>query len=163
MHWCGALKKPGRELREKVELWLAWQRVAREIAEGTSGRTVDRTDRAEIQAAVRTAEEEAEDEVWGGYRFVVLADNQELEGLKIIDLGAGHAGSSETLCGRVIAALKSQALLNESVGAGYLDLHWPPALKESGAWPLLSLRQSFLQWNSHPTAGSRHGTAHKDR
>ncbi len=24
--WC--LKKPGRELREKVELWLAWKRVA---------------------------------------------------------------------------------------------------------------------------------------
>jgi Protein of unknown function (DUF499) len=140
--WC--LKKPGRELREKVELWLAWQRVAREIAEGTLGADFDRTDRAEIQAAVRTAEEEAEDEVWGGYRFVVLADNQELEGLKIIDLGAGHAGSSESLCGRVIAALKSQASLNESVGAGYLERHWPPALKESGAWPLASIRQSFL-------------------
>ena len=30
--WCA--KKPGRELREKVELWLAWQRVAREVAQG---------------------------------------------------------------------------------------------------------------------------------
>jgi hypothetical protein len=44
----------------------------------------------------------------------------------------------------VIAALKSQALLNESVGAGYIERNWPPALKESGAWPLASLRQSFL-------------------
>jgi hypothetical protein len=35
-------------------------------------------------------------------------------------------------------------LLNESVGAGYLDRNWPPALKQSGAWPLSSLRQSFL-------------------
>jgi ORF6N domain len=33
---------------------------------------------------------------------------------------------------------------NESVGAGYIDRNWPPALKESGAWPLASLRQSFL-------------------
>jgi hypothetical protein len=74
----------------------------------------------------------------------VLADNQEHDGLKVIDLGAGHASGSETLCGRVIAALKSQALLNESVGAGYIERHWPPALKESGAWPLASLRQSFL-------------------
>ena len=32
--WC--LKKPGRELREKVELWLAWRRVAAEIADGES-------------------------------------------------------------------------------------------------------------------------------
>lgn len=40
--------------------------------------------------------------------------------------------------------MKSQALLNESVGAGYIDRHWPPALKKSGAWPLASLRKSFL-------------------
>jgi hypothetical protein len=45
---------------------------------------------------------------------------------------------------RVIGALKSEALLNESVGAGYIERNWPPALKDSGAWPLQSLRQSFL-------------------
>jgi hypothetical protein len=84
------------------------------------------------------------DEVWGDYRFAVLADGQETDGLKVIDLGAGHSSSGETLCGRVIAALKSEALLNESVGAGYIDRSWPPALKDSGAWPLASLRQSFL-------------------
>ena len=44
----------------------------------------------------------------------------------------------------IISALKSQALLNESVGVGYLDRNGPPALKESGTWPLASLRQSFL-------------------
>jgi len=82
--------------------------------------------------------------VWAGYRFVTLADSQEPDGLKVIDLGAGHASGAETLCGRVIAALKSEALLNESVGAGYIDRNWPPALRESGAWPLASLRQSFL-------------------
>jgi hypothetical protein len=66
------------------------------------------------------------------------------DGLRTIDLGAGHASAGETLCGRVVAALKSQALLNESIGAGYIERHWPPALKQSGAWPLSSLRQSFL-------------------
>ncbi len=74
----------------------------------------------------------------------MLADTRESDGLKIIDLSAGHASSGETLCGRIILALKSQALLNESVGSGYIDRNWPPALKESGAWPLPSLRQSFL-------------------
>jgi hypothetical protein len=140
--WC--LKKPGRELRDTVELALAWQRVQRDIDQGTLGGDFDRTERAELYAKVREADEAAADKVWAGYRYVVLADNQEPDGLKIIDLGAGHASASETLCGRVIAALKSQALLNESVGAGYLERHWPPALKESGAWPLASLRQSFL-------------------
>jgi len=140
--WC--VKKPGRDLRDKVELWLAWKRVAKEIAEGTLGGDFDRTDRAELQSKVSDAEEAAKDEVWGGYRFVVIADNREADGLKPIDLGAGHSSGSETLCGRVITTLKSQALLNESVGAGYLERNWPPALKESGAWPLSSLRQSFL-------------------
>ncbi len=140
--WC--IKKPGRDLREKVELWLAWKRVAREVADGTLGGDFDRSDRADLQSKVAGAEDAAKDEVWGGYRFAVIADQQEPDGIKTIDLGAGHSSSGETLCGRVIAALKSAALLNESVGAGYIDRNWPPALKESGAWPLASLRQSFL-------------------
>jgi hypothetical protein len=140
--WC--IRKPGRDLREKVELWLAWKRVAREIAEGTLGGEYDRSDRADIQSKVTGAEDAIKDEVWGGYRFAVLSDNGESDGLKVIDLGAGHSSSGQTLCGRVISALKSEALLNESVGAGYIDRNWPPALKESGAWPMSSLRQSLL-------------------
>ncbi len=209
--WC--LKKPGRDLREKVELWLAWKRVAREIGDGTLGGDFDKSDRAELQSKVRDGEEAAKDEVWGGYRFAILyaeasqllpgfdpsrldavkpsglrdrfaydkerevillqeplTDSEKatvkkalpdisetldrlfqiadqgvfVDGLRVIDLGAGHSSSGGTLCGRVVAALKSEALLNESVGAGYIERNWPPALKESGAWPLASLRQSFL-------------------
>jgi len=140
--WCG--KKPGRDLREKVEVWLAWKRVDKEAKEGTLRGDFDRANLAEIKTKMEEAEGIAKDEVWGGYRYVILADNQEPDGLKVIDLGAGHSSSSETLTGRIIAALKSQGLLNESVGASYLERNWPPALKEVGAWPLSSLRQSFL-------------------
>jgi hypothetical protein len=140
--WC--FKKPGRDLHRKVELWLAWKRVAKEIADGTLGGDFDRSDRTGVHSTVADAEDAAKDEVWGGYRYIGLADSIEPNGLKIIDLGAGHASSGETLCGRIIAALKSQALLNQTVGAGYLERNWPPALKKTGAWPLTSLRQSFL-------------------
>ena len=140
--WCA--KKPGGELREKVALWLAWKRVQREVAEGVLGTEYDRADRSEVHAHVRDAEEAAKDEVWASYRFVALSDTQEQHGLKTIDLGAGHASASETLPGRIIAALRSEALLNERPGAGYIDRHWPPAFKQTGAWPLTSLRQSFL-------------------
>ncbi|MCY3788288.1 MAG: DUF499 domain-containing protein [Gemmatimonadetes bacterium] len=140
--WCA--KKPGRELRDKVELWLAWQRVAREVTEGVLGTEFDRTDRAEVESKVRDAETAAKDEVWAGYRFVALSDGREELGLKMIDLGAGHSSSTETLCGRVVGALKSEALLNENVGAGYIERNWPPAFRDTGAWPLSSLRQSFL-------------------
>lgn len=140
--WC--IKKPGRDLRAKVEQWLAWKRVGREVVEGTLGGEFERNDRTELQARIKDAEEAAKDGVWGDYRFAIVADAQESGGLKVIDLGAGHSSSGETLCGRVLTALKSEALLNESVGAGYIDRNWPPALKDSGAWPLASLRQSFL-------------------
>jgi hypothetical protein len=140
--WC--FKKVGRELREAVESMLAWRKVAKEVSEGSLGSEFDKADKTDIQVEVKLAEEEAKDEVWASYVYVVVSDNQEPDGLKVIDLGAGHASASETLCGRIIAALKSRALLNESFGAGYLERNWPPALKQSGAWPLSSLRQSFL-------------------
>jgi len=140
--WCA--RKPGRELRDRVELWLAWRRVEREVAEGVLGAEYDRADRLGVQTQVKDAEEAARDEVWAGYRFVALAGDQEKHGLEIIDLGAGHASANDTLCGRIVGALKAEALLNESVGAGYIDRHWPPAFKDTAAWPLTSLRQSFL-------------------
>ena len=139
-----AVKKPGREPRDKVEQWLAWKRVASEAAAGTLGSELDRAEVAEIKTKVREAADAAREEVWGDYRWMVIADASESDGLKAIDLGAGHSSSSESLCGRVISTLKSSALLNESVGAAYLERNWPPALKDDGAWPLVSLRQSFL-------------------
>ncbi len=140
--WCA--KKPGRELRERVALWLAWQRVAREVVDGTLGAEFDRRERTEVQTRVREAEAEAKEEVWASYRFVVLRDAQAADELKVIDLGAGHSSASGTLCDRIITALKSEALLNETVGAGYIERHWPPAFEQTGAWPLNGLRRSFL-------------------
>lgn len=140
--WC--VKRPGRALREKVEIWQAWKKVEQEIGSGILGGEFEAADRSRVSASAKDAADAARDEVWADYRFVFLADSQQKSGLKQIDLGAGHSSSSETLCGRVITALKAEGLLNESVGAGYLDRKWPEALKESGAWSLLSLRQSFL-------------------
>ncbi len=140
--WCA--KKPGRELQDAVELWLAWRCVQREVEEGVLGVEFDRADRAGVTTDVKTAEAAAKDEVWSGYRFVILSDAKAANGLKVIDLGAGHASANQTLSGHILAALKTEALLNELIGAGYIDRHWPPAFKDSGAWPLGSLRQSFL-------------------
>ena len=114
------------------------------MAEGLLGTEFDSADKRELRSMVKDAESAAKDEVWAGYRFVALADAKADSGLKIIDLGAGHSSANETLAGRVVTALKTEALLSETIGAGYLDRHWPPAFKDTGAWPLTSLRQSFL-------------------
>ncbi|MBZ5523276.1 MAG: DUF499 domain-containing protein [Acidobacteriia bacterium] len=137
--WC--VRKQGRDLKDKVELMLAWQRVRRELLDGTLAGDYSRT---EVDAKVRDAEEAAREEVWAAYRYVLLADSRADFGIKAIDLGAGHATSGETLQGRIITALKSAALLNDAPGAGYLERKWPVAFKDTGAWPLSSLRKAFL-------------------
>ncbi|MDE0036405.1 MAG: hypothetical protein OXU77_02465 [Gammaproteobacteria bacterium] len=140
--WC--FRRPGRDLRDRVESWLAWRRVERESREGLLGPEYDEDARREIASGVMDAADAAKDEVWGAYRFVGLADAMAEYGLRLIDLGAGHSSSSDTLGSRVVTALKTEALVSESVGAGYVDRHSPPAFRESGVWSLTSLRQSFL-------------------
>jgi hypothetical protein len=140
--WC--VRRPGRELRLRIETLLAWRKVHREFLDGTLAGEFDRGDSEEINAKLRDAEEAAKDEVWASYRYLVLYDNKAESGLNVIDLGAGHASSGETLTGRVLTTLKSRALLNDSPGAGYLERKWPEPFKETGAWPLAALRQAFL-------------------
>jgi hypothetical protein len=123
---------------------LAWQRVQRDLFEGVLGQDIEAEERQEVQAKAKEALNAAKDAVWADFRFVVFADNGELDRIRAIDLGAGHSSSNETLSGRVLTALKSQGLLNDTVGAGYIQRKWPPALADAGAWPLTGLRQSFL-------------------
>jgi hypothetical protein len=140
--WC--VRKQGRELRIKVESLLAWRKVNREYLDGTLAGEFDRTDSEEINTKLRDAEDAAVDEVWASYRYIVLFDNKSNGGLNVIDLGAGHASSGETLTARVVTTLKTRALLNESPGAGYLERRWPEPFKKSGSWPVSALRQAFI-------------------
>ena len=150
--WC--VRKPGRDLTERVETWLAWQRVQRDLAEGVLGHDIENEERQEIQAKGKGAHSAAKDAVWADYRFVVFADNTEPDRLRAIDLGAGHSSSNETLSSRVLAALKSQGLLNETVGAAYLLRKWPPALTRIGGLAAVRLTTKLSRWIADATARS---------
>jgi len=140
--WC--LRRPGRDLRDKIETWLAWQRVGIDLNEGVIGAEFDRGERAAVASNVKDADDEARGEVWAEYRFVILADTSAADGLGVLDLGPGHRSGNEPLAARIVSTLKAQNYLNESVGAGYIERKWPEAFKASGAWPLSGLRQAFL-------------------
>jgi len=139
--WCA--RRPGRELIDRVEVHLAWKRVAEEIDAGLLGE-VEAQDRQEIRREVKTAEDDAREEVWASYQFVLLHDRAEKDGLHLIPLGAGHASAGDSLVSRVLAAMRAEGLLAEAPGAGYIERNWPMALREAGAWPLAGLRQAFL-------------------
>ena len=138
------VKKPGRGLRDRVEHWLAWKRVDEEVRGGTLGAEIDGSEKGGIAGQLRDAEEAAKEEVWGDYRFLLHADGAEPDRIAVIDLGAGHSSNADSLCGRALAALRSLGLLNDSVGAGYVERNWPPANSETGVWPLSMLRKCFL-------------------
>lgn len=63
-----AARKPGRDLQERVETWLAWKRVEREILSGDLGGEFEEREKAEVSGRVQDAEENATDEVWASYR-----------------------------------------------------------------------------------------------
>lgn len=60
--WC--VRKPGRGLRDRVELCLAWRRVAKEIADRTLGGEFESSERSSVKASLRDAEGNVKDEVW---------------------------------------------------------------------------------------------------
>ncbi len=141
--WC--FKKQGRELRDKAEVLLAWKQVNKEYADGLLGSEMSSNDSSELRSKLIDSENAVKDEIWASYRYIALyTKKQDNHNLHVIDLGQGHSSANISLSERIISAIKSQALLNDSVGISYLERFWPQAFIEKGAWPLKSLRQSFL-------------------
>ena len=139
-----AVKKPGRELRDRVEQWLAWKPVASEISAGTLGSELDSTDLADIRAKVREAGDVAREQIWGDYRFVVIADGSEPDGLKVSTLARViPAAPRASADGSSPRSSRAPSSTNQSV-PGTSDGTGRPHSKEDGVWPLVSLRQSFL-------------------
>jgi hypothetical protein len=96
-------------LRDRVEEWLAWQWVQKEISDGTLGGEFETSELREVASKVHAADEEARNEVWASYRFIAFADPKSPDGIKCVDLGAGHSSGAKSLCDRVLGALKSNA------------------------------------------------------
>ena len=63
VRWSGAHANLANGLREKVELMLAWQRVAKELADGVLGAEFGRAERDEVRSRLSAAKEVAAAEV----------------------------------------------------------------------------------------------------
>jgi hypothetical protein len=56
--WC--LRKSGCDLADRVETWLAWQRVQRDLAEGVLGHDIEAEERQEVQTHAKEVSAMAE-------------------------------------------------------------------------------------------------------
>jgi len=97
-----------------------------------------------IQRELNTAKSQIEDRVWSSYNHLLLWDASVTK-LKDIVLGQLHPSEARSITSAILARLRHDSFLSREIGASYIERNWPPALKESGAWPLAGLKAAFFQ------------------
>jgi hypothetical protein len=133
----------GGALRSAVEELLAWQAVADDANRGLLG-DLEADDIRRIQREMTSAKGQIEDRVWSGYNHLLLWEAGG-ETLKNIVLGQLHQSEARSITSAILARLRHDSLLSREIGASYIERNWPPALKESGMWPLAGLKAAFFQ------------------
>ncbi|MDI6874597.1 MAG: DUF499 domain-containing protein [Actinomycetota bacterium] len=93
----------------------------------------------ELRDKKRRAERSLKELVWRVYRRILLL--AEDGGIREVDLGLLHSSAAESLVGLIVARLKQEGLLEESVSPDFLVRNWPPALTE---WTTKAVRDTFF-------------------
>jgi hypothetical protein len=97
-----------------------------------------------IRRELNEAKGQIEDRVWSSYNRLLLWDAGDAK-LKEIPLGQLHQSEARTITSAILARMRHDSLLSREIGASYIERNWPPALKESGTWPLAGLKAAFFQ------------------
>jgi len=137
------VRESGSGLRPAVEELLAWQAVADDANRGLLG-DLEPDDLRRIQRELNNAKGQIEDRVWGSYNHLFLWDAA-AGCLKELPLGQLHSSEARSITSAILARLRHESLLSREIGSSYIERNWPPAFKESGAWPLASLKAAFFQ------------------
>lgn len=93
----------------------------------------------ELRDKKRRTERSLQELVWRVYRRVLLL--AEDGGLREVDLGLLHPSAAESLVGLIVARLKQEGLLEESISPDFLVRNWPPALT---GWTTKAVRDTFF-------------------
>ena len=93
----------------------------------------------ELREKKRRSERNLKENVWRAYRRLLLL--AEDGGLREIDLGSIHSSMAESIVGLIVARLRQEGLLEDSITPDYLVRHWPPALTE---WSTKAMRDAFF-------------------
>jgi hypothetical protein len=133
----------GGLLRSGCEELMAWQAVADDANAGLLGE-LESDDLKRIQRELSGAKSQIEERVWSSYNHLLLWDANQGK-LKDVPLSQLHPSEAKSITSAILARLRHDSLLSREIGASYIERNWPPALKESGTWPLASLKAAFFQ------------------
>lgn len=93
----------------------------------------------EMKEKRKRSERDIEEHVWHAYRRLLLL--AEDGNLREIDLGLVHSSATESLVGLMVARLKQEGLLEDSISPDFLVRNWPPAIPE---WSTKAMREMFF-------------------
>lgn len=130
-------------VKTAVEELLAWQVISDDANRGVLGQ-LDAEDLRKIQFELSQAKGQIEERVWSSYNHLLLWDGTKGK-LRDVSLAQLHPSEARNLTAAILARLRHESLLSNEIGASYIERNWPPALKDSGMWPLASLKAAFFQ------------------
>jgi hypothetical protein len=93
----------------------------------------------ELRGRKQRSERNLKEGVWRVYRRVLLL--AEGGSLQEVDLGLLHPSAAESLAGFIVARLKQEGDLEESISPDFLVRNWPTALEE---WSTKGVRDMFF-------------------
>ncbi|MCR4433941.1 MAG: DUF499 domain-containing protein [Caldiserica bacterium] len=93
----------------------------------------------ELREKKRRSERDLKEKVWSSYRRIFLLGEDNC--IQEIDLGLLNSSAADSLVGYIVARLKQEGLLEESISPEFLVRNWPPALPE---WSTKEIRNMFF-------------------
>ncbi len=93
----------------------------------------------ELREKKGRTERNLKEQVWRVYRRVLLL--AEDGNIRDVDLGLLHPSAAESLIVFIVARLKQEGLVEESISPDFLVRNWPPALTE---WTTKAVRDTFF-------------------
>jgi hypothetical protein len=100
---------------------------------------IDASQVVELREKKRRSDRELKDKVWRTYRHLWFLGED--GGLQELDLGLLHPSMADSLVGLIIARLKQEGVIEDSINADFLVRNWPTALTE---WSTKAVRDTFF-------------------
>lgn len=89
---------------------------------------LETTQMAELDEKKARIKRELNEDVWRAYRHLLLLGEDGT--LQELDLGLVHSSAAESLVGLIMARLRQEGLLEDTISPDFLVRNWPPALEE---------------------------------
>jgi len=99
----------------------------------------------ELQAKKATSERDLKENVWRAYKRLLLLGEDGT--VRELDLGLVHSSAADSLVGLMVARLRQEGLLEDSISPDFLVRNWPPALPE---WTTKAMRDMFYASPTFP-------------